>query len=160
MSAEAHGNGKKTIMDLFVEGARQGWSIATTNTMPNVVMAFVLIQALKVTGLMDLIGTIFKPIMGLWGLPGEAATVLLASFMSMGGGVGVAAGLYASKIMSGVDITVVIPAIYLMGSQIQYLGRCLGSADVNAKYYGPIIGIAVLNALLAMWAMRLLLVFM
>lgn len=150
---------RKTILDMFVEGARQGWTIATTQTMPNVVMAFVIIHALKVTGLMDLIGVVFKPIMGLWGLPGEAATVLLASFMSMGGGVGVAASLYASGIMSMADVTVVIPAIFLMGSLIQYMGRCLGTAGVNARHWGVILGISVLNALLSMWVMRLILMF-
>ncbi|HEY8346382.1 MAG TPA: YjiG family protein [Symbiobacteriaceae bacterium] len=150
---------RKTILDLFVEGARQGWKIATTQTMPNVVMAFVIIQALKITGLMDLIGMVFRPIMGLWGLPGEAATVLLAAFMSMGGGVGVAAGLYTSGILDAADITVIIPAIFLMGSLVQYMGRCLGTADVNARYWGVIIGIAILNALLAMWVMRLILLF-
>ena len=42
-----------------------------------------------VTGLLDIVGKICEPIMALWGLPGAAATVLLASVMSMGGGVGV-----------------------------------------------------------------------
>ena len=42
----------------------------------------------------QLIGQIFSPIMGIFGLPGEAATVLLGGWMSMGGGVGVAVGGY------------------------------------------------------------------
>ena len=53
------------------------FTIATTNLLPNVVMAFV-IQALKITGLLDWVGHICEPVMALWGLPGEAATVLFS----------------------------------------------------------------------------------
>lgn len=84
---------RKNVMDMFINGARRGFTIATTNLLPNVVMAFVIIQALKITGLLDWVGHICQPVMALWGLPGEAATVLLASLMSMGGAVGVAASL-------------------------------------------------------------------
>ena len=76
---------RKNIMDMFIDGARRGFTIATTNLLPNVVMAFVIIQALKITGLLDWVGHICEPVMALWGLPGEAATVLLAALMSMGG---------------------------------------------------------------------------
>jgi spore maturation protein SpmB len=67
---------RKNIMDMFIDGARRGFTIATTSLLPNVVMAFVIIQALKVTGLLDIVGKICEPIMALWGLPGAAATVL------------------------------------------------------------------------------------
>jgi hypothetical protein len=76
---------RKNVMDMFIDGARRGFTIATTNLLPNVVMAFVIIQALKITGLLDWVGHICEPVMALWGLPGEAATVLLAALMSMGG---------------------------------------------------------------------------
>ena len=68
---------KKNILDLFVEGARKGFTIGTTSLLPNVIMAFVIIRILDVTGLLHLIGVAFQPIMGLWGLPGEAATVII-----------------------------------------------------------------------------------
>lgn len=69
-------SGPQNIMDMFIDGARRGFTIATTNLLPNVVMAFVIIQALKITGLLDWVGHICEPVMALWGLPGEAATVL------------------------------------------------------------------------------------
>ena len=84
---------KKTILDLFIDGARKGFTIGTTSLLPNVMMAFVIIRILDVTGLLQLIGVVFQPVMGLWGLPGEAATVLITALMSMGGGVGVAMSL-------------------------------------------------------------------
>ena len=54
-------------MDLFIDGARRGFTIATTSLLPNVVMAFVIIRALKVTGLLDIVGRVCEPIMALWG---------------------------------------------------------------------------------------------
>ncbi|EMG6636424.1 hypothetical protein V5I42_002117 [Escherichia coli] len=89
---------RKNVMDMFIDGARRGFTIATTNLLPNVVMAFVIIQALKITGLLDWVGHICEPVMALWGLPGEAATVLLAALMSMGGAVGVAASLATAEV--------------------------------------------------------------
>lgn len=44
---------KPMITDVFVAGARKGWTIATTSTLPNVLMAFVVIKALTITGALD-----------------------------------------------------------------------------------------------------------
>lgn len=150
---------KQSIMDMFVSGARRGLNVATTNMLPNVIMAFVLIQALNVTGLLDFIGRLFSPIMALWGLPGEAAAALVASFLSTGGGVGITASLYTTEKLSGVDVTVLMPAIFLIGALLQYIGRCLGTAEVDSRHYPVIIIISILNAALAMWTMRLFLIF-
>lgn len=89
------------ITDVFIEGARKGWSIATSSTLPNVVMAFIIIKALEITGALKGLGTIFSPLMGLFGLPGEAAAVLIGGWMSMGGGIGVAIGLFDKGILTG-----------------------------------------------------------
>lgn len=151
-----HQQGKKNIIDLFIDGCRKGWNTGISNMMPNVIMAFIIIKALNVTGLLKLLGVVFAPVMALWGLPGEAVTVLVSALMSMGGGIGAAAGLLSSNILTPKDVTVIMPAIYLMGSLVQYLGRCLGTAEVNSKYYGIMVGISVLNALLAMWVMKLI----
>ena len=139
---------RKNVMDMFIDGARRGFTIATTNLLPNVVMAFVIIQALKITGLLDWVGHICEPVMALWGLPGEAATVLLAALMSMGGAVGVAASLATAGALTGHDVTVLLPAMYLMGNP--------GTAEVNAKYYPHIITVCVINALLSIWVMQLI----
>lgn len=150
---------KRNILDMFVEGARRGFTIATTSLMPNVIMAFVIIRALEVTGIMTLFGKIFAPVMALWGLPGEAAAVLLASFMSMGGGIGVAASMFAAQFLSAADVTMLIPAIYLMGNPVQNMGRCLGIAEVDTRHYTAIITICIINALLSIWAMRVIMIF-
>ena len=55
----------------------------------SVLMAFVIIKALQITGALDLMGSVFSPVMAVFGLPGEAAAVLIGAWMSMGGAVGV-----------------------------------------------------------------------
>lgn len=150
---------KQNVLDLFVEGARRGFTIGTTSLLPNVVMAFVIIRVLEVTGLLRLIGSAFSPIMALWGLPGEAATVIITSLMSMGGSIGVLASLYVGQHLDAMQVTMMVPGIYLMGNPVQNVGRCLGIAGVNTKHYFAIIGICVINALLSIWAMRLILMF-
>jgi spore maturation protein SpmB len=149
----------KNILDLFIEGARHGFTIGTTSLLPNVVMAFVIIRILEVTGLLKLIGVVCAPIMALWGLPGEAATVIITSLMSMGGGIGVAVSLYTNAHLDAAQVTMLVPAIYLMGNPVQNIGRCLGISGANTKHYAAILSICVINALLSIWAMRFVLMF-
>jgi len=146
----------KMITDVFVEGARKGWAIATSSTIPNILMAFVIIEILKITGLLTILGKIFEPLMGIFGLPGEAATVLLSGWMSMGGGVGVAVSLFSNGILTGTHLAILAPAIYLMGSQVQYMGRILGVVGVRGSRIPLMIGISVLNAFIAMFIMNIL----
>lgn len=75
----------KSIIDVFVEGARKGFKVNINSMLPNLVMAFVLIQALKVTGILTLLGNVCAPIMAIFGLPGEGIMVLFAAWLSMGG---------------------------------------------------------------------------
>ncbi|MBJ3814414.1 hypothetical protein F9C28_05590 [Shimwellia pseudoproteus] len=145
------------VTDIFVAGARKGWNIATTSTLPNVVMAFIIIKALEITGTLKVMGMIFAPLMGLFGLPGEAAAVLMGGWMSMGGAIGVAIGLFDKGILTGEHLAILAPAIYLMGSQVQYLGRILGVIGTPAKRIPIMIIISVINAFLAMLLMRIIL---
>lgn len=147
---------KPMVTDVFVKGAVQGWNICVTSTIPNVLMAFVIIKILNHSGLLALIGQIFSPIMGIFGLPGEAATVLLGGWMSMGGGVGVAVALFDNGVLNGTQLAIVCPAIFLMGSQIQYLGRCLGVIGIKGSKIPLIMAIPVLTAFVSLFVMRIL----
>ncbi|WP_172953244.1 YjiG family protein [Vibrio fujianensis] len=147
---------KPMVTDVFVEGAKKGWVIATTSTVPNVLMAFVIIKALQITGALDLIGVLFSPIMALFGLPGEAAAVLIGAWMSMGGAVGVVITLFDQGILTGEHIVILAPAIYLMGSQVQYIGRIMGAIGTEGRYIPIMIIISILNAFGAMLVMNLL----
>lgn len=43
----SNANSKMMVTDVFVKGAVQGWNICTHSTIPNVLMAFVLIRLLN-----------------------------------------------------------------------------------------------------------------
>lgn len=140
--------------DIFVVGARKGFHIAIHNLMPNVVMAYVIAEMLNLLGIMGFIGQIFAPVMGLFGLPGEAITVLLTAWLSSSAGTGVAVSLLAKGVLSGADITILTPAIFLMGSQLQYMGRLLGVSDVPKKYWPMLMVTSIVNAAISMLIMR------
>lgn len=146
---------KMMITDVFVNGAFQGWNIATHSTIPNVLMAFVIIKMLNISGALDFIGTCLGPVMAIFGLPGEAAMILLGGWMSMGGGVGVAVALFDKGAVDGTQLAIVIPAIYLMGSQVQYMGRCLGVTGIQGSDMFKIMAVPPIVALLSLWVMRL-----
>ncbi len=63
-------------------------------------MAFIIIYALELTGTLAGMAWLFGPLMRLFGLPGEAAAVLIGGWMSMGGGVGVAISLFERGILT------------------------------------------------------------
>lgn len=147
---------KKMVTDVFVDGAKRGWNIAIGSMLPNVLMAYVIIMILQTTGILKVIGVWCGPLMNIFGLPGEALVALLAAWMSMGGGVGVASGLFAAGSLSLHDIAVIAPGMYLMGSQVQYMGRLLGVVGTPGRHIPIMIGISVLNAFLSLWVMQIL----
>ncbi|WP_226573301.1 YjiG family protein [Mangrovibacter yixingensis] len=140
--------------DIFVIGARKGFNIAINNLMPNVLMAYVIAEMLNLLGVMQMIGHVCAPLMGLFGLPGEAITVLLTAWLSSSAGTGVAVSLLTKGTLDAGQITILAPAIFLMGSQLQYMGRLLGVADVPKKYWPLLMVVSIANALIAMLFMR------
>ena len=142
--------------DIFIVGLRKGFNVAINNLMPNVLMAFVLAYMLELFGVMAFLGKTCGFIMGVFDLPGQAITVLLATWLSCGAGVGVAASLLASGTLNAHDITIMAPALLLMASQIQYMGRLLGVADVPKKYWPMLMVNSILMACLGMLIMRFL----
>lgn len=140
--------------DIFVTGARKGFQIAINNLLPNILMAYVVAEILNILGVMKLVGQVFGPLMGIFGLPGEAVTVLLTSWLSASAGTGIAVSLVTQGVINGTHATILIPAIFLMGSQLQYMGRLLGVADVPKKYWPLLMLASILNACIAMLIMR------
>ena len=140
--------------DIFVIGARKGFQIAINNLMPNVLMAYVIAEILNLVGAMQFIGKIFAPMMGIFGLPGEAVTVLLTTWLSSSAGTGVAVSLIAKGVLNGTHASILIPALFLMGAQLQYMGRLLGVADTPKKYWPLLMLARIINACIAMIVMR------
>ena len=146
---------KQMVTDVFVAGARKGWNIATHSTIPNILMAFVIMKALQITGLLDLIGTAFSPIMSIFGLPGIAVTALLGGWLSTGGGIGVIVSLFDSGAITGTHVAILAPALCMMGSQVQYTGRILGVVGIDGKLIPVMMTISIINACVAMLIMNL-----
>jgi spore maturation protein SpmB len=126
---------KKLITEIFVDGARKGWNAAITSMMPNVVMAFVIIRILEMSHGLDVISKGFEPVMSLFGLPGSAGIMLIGYWLSMGGGLGVALALLSKGQLNAHDLVVMAPACYIVGSNIQYLGRILSVIGTEGRYH-------------------------
>ncbi|MEZ8403525.1 hypothetical protein AB6C70_11470, partial [Vibrio splendidus] len=81
----------------------------------------------------------------------------LCNLALMGGAVGVIITLFDQGILNGNHIAILAPAIYLMGSQVQYMGRIMGPIGTEGRYIPVMIAISVLNAFGAMFLMNIIL---
>ena len=120
-------------------------------------MAYVLITILQKSGLMSVIGTVLSPVMNIFGLPGEAFAVLIASWLSGLEGVAVAATLFSAGTLNPTELTILTPAIFLIGAQIQYTGRILAVMSIPYRLYKYMFSISIINAVISMIIMSLLL---
>ena len=154
MSNNAKPAASNNPFDIFVIGARKGFQVAINNLMPNIMMAYVIAEILNLLGAMQFIGKLFAPMMGIFGLPGEAVTVLLTTWLSSSAGTGVAVSLITKGVLNGTHASILIPALFLMGAQLQYMGRLLGVADVPKKYWPLLMLASIINACIAMIVMR------
>lgn len=145
----------KNPFDIFIIGAKKGFQIGINNLLPNVLMAYTIAEILKLLGVMEFIGKIFGPIMNIFGLPGEAITVLLSAWLSSSAGAGIAVNLLAAGTINATHATILLPAIFLMGAQLQYMGRLLGVADVPKKYWPLLCITSIFNACISMLIMHI-----
>ena len=75
--------------------------------------------------------------------------------MSGLGGVAVAASLYSHGSLSAHDLTILIPAVFLMGGQLQYMGRILAVIGIPSVLYKYLFSISIVNAFISMLIMRM-----
>ena len=118
-------------------------------------MAYTLAELLRILGIMAFLGNLFAPAMALFGLPGESVTILLTAWLSYSAGIGVAVNLLSNNTIDMIQMTILAPALLLMGSQIQYMGRLLGVVEVPKKYWPMLMTISVVNALISMVIMKI-----
>ena len=154
MSNNNQANQTGNPFDLFIIGARKGFTLATQNLLPNVLMAYTIAEVLKIIGLMAFLGQVFAPVMAIFGLPGEAITVLLTSWLSASAGIGVLVNLMSTGVLDGTHATILIAGCFLMGSQLQYMGRLLGVVEIPKKYWPLLMAVSIFNAFLSMFIMR------
>jgi spore maturation protein SpmB len=147
---------KTGFVDVFLGGARKGVNLWFYSMIPGVVLGYSMIEVFRVTGLLDLLGNIFAPIMAVFGLPGEAMPVLLTSLLALSGGCAAAASLAAAGTLNGPQATIILPMILCLGSQLQFVGRILAVADVPSKKYWVNSLIGIICAAIAGLVMRII----
>ena len=140
--------------DIFIIGARKGLNITLNNLVPNILMAYAVAEVLRILGVMKMVGEIFGPLMFVFGLPGEAVTVVLTAWLSSSASVGLAANMAVNGILDARHVTILMPCFFLFGAQLQYMGRLLGVADVPKRYWPLLMSASLLNALCAMLVMN------
>ena len=140
--------------DAFINGAKNGMHLAINSTIPNMIMAFSLIQVLNLTGVLGLLEVFFTPLMSIFGLPGAGAAILIAAFVSTGGGIGTAMALFASGALDINHLPIALMGIFILGAQVQFIGRIIGTAGVSSKYVPQIILTNVFLAFIGMYLMK------
>lgn len=109
---------------------------------------------------MPLIGKLLAPVMGIFGLPGEASVVLLAAFFAKAAGCATAAGMYMSGNLTAVEATILFPACITMGTLIGHFARIILVCKVRALYYPVMFATPIIDAVIVMFLTRLVLVLM
>lgn len=150
---------KKSIVEEFVAGAKKGFYIGAEMIAPAMVLAYVLILFLQITGLMQIIGKLVGPLMALFGLPGEAIVALIAAFFAKAAGAATAATLYSKGIITASQATILFPATITMGTLIGHFVRIVIVSNANKKYHPLLLAIPVFDAVVVMLMTRLVLSF-
>lgn len=150
---------KKSIVEEFVAGAKKGFYIGVEMIAPAMVLAYVLILFLQITGLMQIIGKLVGPLMGLFGLPGEAIVALLAAFFAKAAGAATAATLYSKGLITATQATILFPATITMGTLIGHFVRIVIVSNANKKYHPLLLAIPVFDAVVVMFMTKLVLAF-
>lgn len=143
-----------SIPEYFMLGAKKGFYITVEIIAPAMVMAYALITFLKLAGIMPIIGDLLAPVMGVFGLPGEASVVLLAAFFAKAAGAATAAGMYMNGNISAIHATILFPACITMGTLIGHFARVVLVCKVRSCYYPIMFATPVIDAMIAMWITR------
>lgn len=147
----------KSTSQAFFAGCRSGLELSLYGILPRIMVAFIVVYLLEGSGAMAWLSKIFAPLMQFWGLPGEAAVVLATAILSNAAAVGTIISMFSSGTLSPIDITILMPGLYLMGALLQFSARVLETAGVSAKLWPVMYGICLINSACAMWAIAALL---
>lgn len=150
---------RKNFMDSFISGSKSGISIVTNAVIPNVIFSFMLTRMLELSGIIDILGVILKPVMGIFGLPGQASVPLVIAIFSMTSGVTSTAALCESGVLTGQHALIILPFIFLSGSLLTFTGRVLAVTGIKTKYYKLNYIIALTNGILSLFVMRFITIF-
>ncbi len=148
---------KPSIVEEFVAGAKKGFYIGAEMIAPAMVLAYVLIQFLEITGLMQGVGKLLGPVMAVFGLPGEAIIALVAAFFAKAAGCATAATLYSKGVITAAQATILFPACVTMGTLIGHFVRIVIVANTNQKRHPLLLCVPLVDAAVVMVLTRLIL---
>lgn len=151
---------KRTLIEEFIFGAKNGFYLGVERIIPAMILAYALIVILKTTGLMVIIGNIMSPVMAVFGLPGEAVVSLISAFFAKAAGAATAATLYEAGTITAAQATILFPATITMGTLIGHFVRCVVASGTNASHHRLMLMIPIFDAVISMLLMRLIINFM
>ncbi len=158
--AEATMKKKKPIIDIFLGGAKRGFYIGVETVLPSMILGYVVMQLLTLTGLMDVLALVCGPIMRIFGLPGEASAVLLSAFFSKAAGAAAAASLFGEGVLSAAQCTILIIPCMLMGTLIGHFSRIVLVCGVESRRQPLMLLVPIFDSIVGMLLMRLILTLM
>lgn len=138
-------------------GCKKGFYIGVEMILPAMILGYAIVQFLTLTGLVDIVGNIFGPVMGIFGLPGEAVVVLISAFFSKAAGAATAANMYATGMITAAQATILIIPCMLMGTLIGHYARIVLVANVSQKYRSIMLAIPIIDSIVGMLIMRFIL---
>lgn len=147
---------KPNIIEEFILGAKKGFYLGVEMIAPAMVLAYVLILFLDITGLMKIVGNFLGPIMAIFGLPGEAIFALVAAFFAKAAGAAATASLYSKGVISAAQATILFPACITMGTLIGHFVRIVIVSNANKKWHALLICVPVFDAILSMFITRII----
>lgn len=151
---------KKSIIEVFMGGAKKGFQIGVDQILPAMVLGYVIVQFLQLTGLVEILGNLFGPVMGIFGLPGETIIVLISAFFAKAAGAATAANMFTQGIINAAQATILVMPCMLMGTLVGHFARIVLVADTNKEYRGLMLAIPIIDSIVGMLLMRLLLTIM
>lgn len=142
---------KKGIIEIFLAGCKKGLYIGLEQILPAMVLGYVVVQFLQLTGITDVLSVVFGPVMGIFGLPGASIVVLISAFFAK------AANLYATGVITAAQATILLMPCMLMGTLVGHFARIVLVANVNPAHRALLLCIPIITSVVAMLLMRILL---
>lgn len=151
---------KRSIIEVFMTGAKKGYYIGVEQILPAMILGYVLVNFLQITGVVDILGKIFGPVMGVFGLPGESVIVFISAFFAKAAGAATAANMYMQGLITPAQATILIMPCMLMGTLVGHYARIVLVAGTNQKYRNLLLLVPIVNTVVGMLIMRLTLTLM
>ena len=149
---------KQGFIEMFLGGAKKGLGMWFNNMLPSIVIAALFVALIEETGLADILGNLLAPVMGIFGLPGEAAAVWIASFMNMMVGVMSAVTYAQSGVFTAEHCFIMLAMILATTPPAKYV-RMASAGGADSSTLKQCIGLTVLCSIISGLLARLLLLF-